>query len=134
MQHADFLGSWQIDRQIDDHLTGETARFEGKAVITAAQGAWRFDEAGTLRLANGAVMTAERRYLWMPVEQGFAIQFDDGRAFHNLRFGQDCTADHWCDPDQYDVSYDFAAWPVWRSVWRVNGPRKDYTLTSDFTK
>ena len=43
---------------------------------------------------------------------------------------------HHCDPDMYNVSYDFTRWSQrkkqWRSVWTVLGPRKDYKMLSSY--
>ena len=73
---------------------------------------------------------AERRYLWGP---DLTVCFEDGRFFHQVppEGGQ---AAHWCDPDQYEVSYDFRAWPDWQTRWRVVGPRKDYAMVSWYRK
>ena len=37
---------------------------------------------------------------------------------------------HLCAPDRYEVAYDFTAWPHWSATWTVEGPRKDYVMTS----
>ena len=39
---------------------------------------------------------------------------------------------HWCDPDQYDGSYDFSAWPAFTVTWSVRGPRKAYLMSSRY--
>ena len=137
MRCADFLGTWQITREIDDALSG-AARFAGLARITqpegGAQAAWTYAETGSLTLASGHRMQAERRYLWHPEAGGFRIAFADGRAFHHLRFGAGAQDAHWCDPDQYDVTYALQDWPHWCSTWRVRGPRKDYTMTTHYRR
>lgn len=74
-------------------------------------------------------MTASRVYLW---KADLSVWFDDGRYFHTVP-AQGGATDHWCDPDQYDVRYDFAEWPDFRVTWRVEGPRKSYTMVSDYT-
>lgn len=85
-------------------------------------------------LPNQHQLKAERRYLWHPVGAGFDIYFDDKRFFHRFDLDVSATAAHWCDPDTYDVAYDLAGWPEWRSTWRVAGPRKDYMMTSTYRR
>ncbi len=125
-----FLGRWTIRRRIADRLGGD-ARFEGTASVTAAGDHWLYDEAGEMRLADGAAFRAHRRYLWVPAAGAIEVRFDDGRPFHRIPLagGEDS---HLCVRDLYAVSYDFSAWPEWRAVWRVRGPRKDYTMTSRY--
>lgn len=136
LRPSDFLGSWQIARQIDDALSGTQASFDGIATIEAGAQSWRYVEKGKLALVGAKPMTAERQYIWQADESGIDIHFDDGRFFHRLILGgaspEAPTAQHWCDPDQYNVTYDFSKWPCWTSVWQVEGPRKNYVMTSVF--
>ncbi|MBS0123917.1 trigger factor [Aestuariicoccus sp. KMU-90] len=128
-QLADFLGDWQIARDIR-HADGSAARFEGRATWwTEGDGAICL-ESGTLILPGQGAFQAERRYLWAA---DLSVRFDDGRFFHAVppEGGQ---AAHWCDPDQYDADYDFSAWPDWSCTWRVRGPRKDYTMSSRYRR
>ena len=129
---SDFLGTWAISREIDDFKAGATAQFTGKAVIAEASCNWDYSEEGQLSLAGGYKMQANRSYIWSPREGGFDVFFEDGRFFHHIPLLPKAEASHWCDPDQYEVSYDFSLWPEWRSTWRVNGPRKNYVMTSKF--
>ncbi|WP_147125393.1 DUF6314 family protein [Shimia ponticola] len=126
MRHADFQRRWRIARVIS-HADGSEAQFAGTASIGAD---WVYEEIGTLSM-GGQSFEATRTYLWHPVEGGFDIRFDDGRAFHRLRF-DDMVADHWCDPDTYRVSYDLRAFPDWSATWRVTGPRKDYSMITRY--
>ena len=118
-----------MQRTIDDRLAGQ-GRFEGCAVITAGH-PWTYKEKGEMILPGGQRHAAQRSYLWEPQPERGAIDiyFDDGRPFHTLPLSGGETG-HWCDPDQYDVRYDFGDWPQWEAVWTVRGPRKDYTMRS----
>ena len=130
----DFAGVWQLAKVIDD-ARGPQGRFAGEARVTGAGPDWTYTERGVLRFDGAAEgLSAERRYLWAPAEAGVEVRFDDGRAFHHLPFaGGD--AHHNCPPDTYDVTYDFAGWPLtWRAVWRVTGPRKAYEMTCDYQR
>jgi len=133
-----FLGTWQITREIHDAKAGARAQFAGSAQITVAGARWRYAESGQLTLAGGASFHAARVYLWQPFAQRIDVSFEDGRFFHTIALAAPdsgrAEASHWCDPDQYDVSYDLSAWPVWRATWRVRGPKKDYQMTSLYTR
>ena len=129
----DFIGNWRLTRRIEDRLAGTTARFDGRATFAPVPGGLVQEDAGRLRLPGRSAMTATRRYLWRAEGHRLVVRFADGGAFHDF----DATdpqpaARHPCGEDHYQVAYDFRAWPDWRAVWHVTGPRKDYTLVSDF--
>ncbi|MFD1194249.1 DUF6314 family protein [Seohaeicola saemankumensis] len=129
----DFEGRWRLDRQITD-TRGADALFTGWAVFAADAEGLDLHEAGRLELKGQGGFQAERRYLWRQDGAGIAVLFADGRAFHRFDpAARTALADHWCDPDTYEVRYDFSGWPVWRAEWRVTGPRKDYVMTSVYT-
>ncbi|WP_187431256.1 hypothetical protein ROLI_027830 [Roseobacter fucihabitans] len=122
---ADFEGKWDLTRQIT-HDDGSQARFEGTALWTPDGLGMAYLETGLLEMAHATPMQAERRYHWGP---DLDIYFEDGRFFHRVpAAGGD--ARHWCDPDTYDVTYDFTKWPRFKVIWRVVGPKKSYTLAS----
>jgi hypothetical protein len=75
-------------------------------------------------------MQAERSYFW---DNSLRVFFDDGRFFHQVPSEGGPTT-HWCDPDQYDLHYDFSCWPRFEVRWRVQGPRKDYTAITEYTR
>ncbi|MDC1481258.1 DUF6314 family protein [Ascidiaceihabitans sp.] len=126
---SDFAGRWKIERDITP-ASGPVARFLGFAEWRAEDGLMHYIEKGNLEIAGQTPMMAERRYRW---DADLNIYFDDGQFFHQLpALGGDAT--HWCDPDQYDATYDFTHWPQWSCTWRVKGPRKDYTLHSQYSK
>ena len=90
-------------------------------------------EKGEVTAPNGSVMPAERRYFWQQPQTGlFEVLFDDERYFHSFS-ATNPNAEHLCGDDNYVVRYDFTAWPVWRSTWQVIGPRKDYTMVSEYS-
>ncbi len=131
---SDFTGRWQIERQIIDARAGSTAVFSGEAVLTPQQGGLIYRETGQLKLEGSAPITAERGYRWADAGDVVDVFFDDGKFFHRFELGDAPKAAHWCDPDQYDVTYAFGAWPVWDATWTVKGPRKDYTMNSRYSR
>ena len=128
----DFAGTWQMHRRISNPA-GQDATLAGQARIVPTDGGLTYEEAGLLRMVGGAAHQASRRYLWRQAGAMIAVSFADGRAFHAFDPADpQPTARHDCAPDLYLVRYDFAGWPVWRSEWRVTGPRKNYRMVSDF--
>lgn len=129
--HLDaFLGTWRLDRTIEDRRAGQTLSFAGLAKVTKTPEGATYWEGGVLTLPNGP-LHGERRYHWAPVEHGVAVFFEDGRTFHSFSF-RAAEADHLCGDDLYRVTYDFAQWPKWTATWRVEGPRKNYTSVSRY--
>ncbi|MGV6812543.1 MAG: DUF6314 family protein [Brevirhabdus sp.] len=132
----DFEGRWHLWRRIDHAAAGATGVFEGMASLHRNGQQMVYEEAGELRLEQGPGMKATRRYLWRVGEGGLIeVFFEDGRDFH--RFDPQAgvvSAWHDCPPDLYEVSYNFARWPDWQATWRVKGPRKDYTMITDYRR
>ncbi len=133
---ADFAGLWMLERRIDDRL-GQPGRFSGVARFTRDGDGLRLTEEGRLDLGT-ASFKATRVYLWQADGDGIAVRFEDGRDFHRFTPKGAANSTHWCDPDQYDVTYDFARMSktatVWTSEWRVTGPRKDYVMRSTYRR
>lgn len=125
----DFVGTWELTRRIK-HSDGTLVQFDGQAIWAADDDGLCQEESGTLRIGTGAPIVAKRRYLWRPE---LSVHFEDGRFFHDVP-PMGGKAAHWCAPDQYDVNYDFAAWPVFQVTWQVSGPRKSYRMDSTYRR
>lgn len=125
---SDFEGTWQITRDIRPEI-GPSARFVGQGIWTPDNQGLAYTEQGVLSMDGVSPMQAERRYFWRPE---LSVWFEDGRFFHQVPAGGGQT-EHWCDPDQYKVTYDFSAWPKFDVYWDVRGPRKAYRMSSRFT-
>lgn len=128
----DFVGTWSLTRRIEDFRADEILTFEGVARIGPCDDGAVYHETGTLRRPDGAGFEATRRYLWRDEPGRINVCFEDGRPFHAFAPGAEVNASHWCDPDTYRVSYDFAQWPRWNTVWSVSGPRKDYRMATTY--
>ena len=130
---SDFLVEWRVSRSIDDRLTGQPGRFEGRAVFRPEGRGLRYREEGLLYLGEGPGMTAVRDYLWREAAGRIVVDHGDGRPFHDFD-PADPVARHVCAPDDYRVRYDFSDWPDWRAAWSVTGPRKTYDLVSRYSR
>lgn len=125
---ADFEGRWQLARRIL-HADGPVATLEGTATWTREGASLIQSEEGELRMPGLAPLRATRAYRW---HEGLDVHFEDGRFFHRVPAGGGSTR-HLCDPDTYDVTYDFTDWPVFIVTWDVQGPRKAYHMVSRYT-
>ena len=128
----DFTDSpWAISRQIIDRTQDAKLTFRGRCKVS---GGW-YQETGQIVLPNGQTLSSTRRYRWDATSEGVDVYFDDGRFFHWIDLAHTAPqARHFCDPDSYAVSYKFTQWPVWTSLWKVKGPRKDYEMQSSYRK
>ncbi|MEM8633145.1 MAG: DUF6314 family protein [Pseudomonadota bacterium] len=131
-----FLGAWSLERAINDISVGGEGRLSGTVDIRREGEGWAYNEKGALRYGDQPQLAATRRYLWQSLpgqRPGIEVLFEDGRPFHIIDLGQTMPhAEHVCAPDLYHVTYDFAQWPTWYSVWRVSGPRKNYRMLSRY--
>ena len=129
-----FVGTWSIDRSIEDIAAGRNGTFAGHGTYRREGSILVYEEAGTISFPDYPAMAAQRSYRWRDGGDGsIVVDFADGRFFH--RFYADETrpnAAHHCPPDRYQVSYDFSRWPRWNAEWRVLGPRKNYLTVSTF--
>lgn len=132
----DFMGSWQVQRSIDDRHGQQHGGFHGTAwFVQSGPARLDYTEDGTIRFGNGPALKATRAYQWDIRPDLIDVQFADGRAFHSFTpQGKAEGSDHPCGADHYSVQYDFQEWPFWQAVWTVTGPRKDYTSTTHYRR
>lgn len=129
MRLSDFAGTWRLTKRLHDRRAGVEGHFEGEARFTPAATGLAYEETGLLSLAGQRPLAAERRYLWREEAGRIAVDYADGRPFHEFDADNPAPlAEHLCAPDHYAVRYDFAGWPEWEAEWTVTGPRKDYLL------
>ncbi|MET3920172.1 hypothetical protein ABIB26_001098 [Arthrobacter sp. UYEF20] len=143
------LGSWGVARTLLDRATGTRGTFTGVVRFTPLtradgttnnqddDGGLRFREEGTIAWPSfsGEPFTgpASREYLLRPTGARATMDmfFPDGRPFHRMGFGPNSNhAQHWCDPDTYQVGYTLIGPDDFRYRWDVTGPAKDQLIES----
>lgn len=132
---SDFIGDWELHRQIEDKLGFLQGRMDGVVSFAQSDPNLIYEENGQLVYGDAPPMTATRTYIWKKHPRGIEVMYGDGSPFHVIEMN--ClmpSAEHLCGADMYHVSYDFSKWPVWRAVWSVVGPSKDYRSVSTFTR
>ncbi|MEL6571407.1 MAG: DUF6314 family protein [Pseudomonadota bacterium] len=134
LQPSDFVGTWRLERHLDDRSGQMDGDLRGQAVFTEIPSSrLSYAETGTLALARGGTLVAERRYRWQWRDQEVVVFFNDGAPFHNFSpKGLVAGSTHLCGEDTYNVTYDFRGWPHWTATWDVTGPRKNYTSHSAY--
>ncbi|MCW2866775.1 MAG: hypothetical protein JWR20_963 [Marmoricola sp.] len=128
------LGTWVLDRDVEDRRAGERHRVEGTLELGAdAPDRIRWTESGTWHHPGGAVEVS--RQLWLERAAGSGgdwwVRFEDGRDFHPWRPGEEVV--HPCAPDTYRglVTGTLQGWEI---TWVVTGPAKDHTLRTRLTR
>lgn len=132
------IGSWSFNRVIEGQAT-----MQGIATFTPLdEKRLAYREQGHLRLSNGTELEAERAYIFSNSDGGFDVFFKENppRLFHAISLSASVggalsgSAGHLCNLDNYQSSYSFLA--DGRFVVRhvVSGPRKDYTMTTTYTR
>lgn len=128
----DLLGSWVLEREVDDHLTGEHRRVEGTTTLRSQDdGTIRWDEIGTMRWAWHEVPVSRTLFV---VERGdrWWVTFEDGRDFHPWSPGTE--VEHPCAPDHYRGLVQVVDADTWTVRWDAKGPHKDYSMRSHLTR
>lgn len=128
---ADFAGDWHFRRRVTATDGVPIAEARGELRLLPSGAGFVAEEAAEVKMPGSAPLRAERRTLWRDEGALIAVDFADGRPFHRFDPRLDMPADvHLCDPDRYEVRYELAAFPLWRTLWRVTGPRKDYLMVT----
>ncbi|MGC8513644.1 MAG: DUF6314 family protein [Acidimicrobiales bacterium] len=143
------LGSWSVERRIDDQLSGQTGLFAGSgsfagsaavgdqpcasvdATPPPAPSCAYYREVGTLRWHGRDVSCGRLLVVTATEAGGAALRFPDGRHFVDvdLRF-EDCEERHYCGDDVYLIAFTVHSEGCYKETWQVRGPRKDYTATA----
>ena len=132
-----FRGRWQMVRIIENVTEGVIGEFWGECDFLPDGNGLTCREEGVLRF-RGTDFHSGRVSLWrFPGSGQIEVRYEDGRPFHDFAL-EDPTAEHLCGEDIYRVAYDFApdsGLPeAWLSRWEVEGPSKDYAMTTRYRR
>ena len=113
----------------------------GTALFAPRDGVLHYHEHVLCRAENGRVLDGERRYLFAAAEGGFRVLFaeDPPRLFHHItlhRGGDGLVGHgmHLCGEDRYDSRYEFRADGSFLVRHDVGGPRKNYAMTTRYSR
>jgi len=130
-------GSWSFDRVIEGRAT-----MQGIATFTPLDGGrLAYREQGSLKLADGTIVQAEREYVFSNSGGGFRVFFkeDPPRLFHKISLSASSGGElsgharHLCKRDEYQSAYLFLPDGTFAIRHVVRGPRKDYTMNTTYT-
>ena len=137
-------GIWELQR----HL-GEQGHMKGVASFQpCGEGVLHYQEKGKATFKHSQTFSSYREYAYVYNQGTIAVHFWDqkhkqpARLLHTLQFhsskvdSQELvgTGTHGCADDLYHAHYLFMNPQQFRLTYQVQGPRKDYTLTSHFRK
>lgn len=137
-------GIWKLQRHLgaQGHMQG-VAHFQ-----PCGEGVLHYQEQGTATLGNGKALLARRAYAYVYDQGTIAVHFWDQKykrpagllhplQFHSCELSSQAvvaTGMHKCAADVYKARYLFTNPQQFRLTYRVQGPHKNYTLTSHFSK
>lgn len=135
-------GRWSLRRVVE----GKEARqgsMQGVATFRRLEsGLMAYREEGRLQLPGGGTFDAFRDYLYDRRTDGFAVFFAETppRLFHEIRLREEAdgtlvgAAEHPCGRDHYATRYAFQPDGSFVVHHDVRGPRKDYAMTTLYTR
>ncbi|MCW2841019.1 MAG: hypothetical protein JWR55_2502 [Aeromicrobium sp.] len=132
LEPTGLLGTWSMDRTIDDRLGTEISSVDGTSeLVLEDDGRVRWSERGTLH--RGDLDIPVSRVLFVEHRAGgWWVTFDDGRDFHPWAPGDEVV--HPCAADTYVGRIEAKDADRWTVRWDVMGPAKDYTMTTTLTR
>jgi len=133
------LGSWRVQRHIEDRQIGISGAFKGVATFVQHEGGGasplerklRFHETGELDF--GTFSGHSERCLEYIQHEGTQVRiyFASGRPFIDLDLsGGRSRSTHLCDLDTYEISFLARSDDVLEENWQVQGPMKNYVATA----
>lgn len=126
----ELLGSWSLDRRIEDHRSGALLHVTGTTVLErTGVGEVRWQEEGRLERADGHRAPVSRVLRILRAgDDGWSVHLPDGAPFH--RWEVDAPLVHLCGRDVYRGRMELSGALRWSLTWQVTGPAKDYRSTS----
>jgi hypothetical protein len=134
----DFLiGTWSVERRIDDALSGDVGTFQGTASFARDIDDLRvrFDEEGTIRFGDYAGRATRRLFYSEGLDTPIEVSFADGHHFIELDLREGSSHDHHqCASDGYDITVTVVDNDRIEEQWRVRGPHKNYAALTVMTR
>lgn len=164
MNPGQLVGTWRLHRDIEDRRGQNLTATGSATFTWEADGRLRWHESGTMHHVGADLPFHRTMFLVPPQgptagpAQTWHVTFEDGRFFHpwpaaapaaaaagagaqgaaraqaaNASSGSEVV--HVCAPDLYQGEFlELAGQHAWSLRWRVTGPRKDYVMTTSYTR
>jgi hypothetical protein len=137
------LGTWYLERVIDDYRSGTDRLFRGSATLIQSEAATansrceqaRYQESGELRFGT-QVTRASRSLIYERLpDASVMLHFADGKPFVDLNLESgEWRGVHHCVDDLYEMTTTVRSMSVVEERWRVTGPSKDYLAVTTLTR
>jgi predicted heme/steroid binding protein len=139
VRNLDFLlGSWSVERSINDAMSGDVGTFHGTATFVRDaddDSRVRFDETGVVRFGEYSGRANRHLYFAFGSDSVIDVSFADGHHFIDLDLRDDVSTDHHqCHSDGYDIMTLVRSDDLIEERWRVTGPAKDYEAVTFMTR
>ena len=140
---AFLLGTWELERTLEDHISGTTGLFKGRATFTetVAAGApprceWaRYEESGELHFGTQRTRASRSLIYERLKDASVMLYFADGKPFVDLNLESGAWRGvHNCVEDLYEMTTTVGSPDLVQECWRVTGPRKDYLAVTTLTR
>ena len=137
------LGTWRVERTVNDHRRGDQGHFRGTASFTrhgdvpnAHDGdRVRFDEVGDYSVGDYHGEARRSLEYVASTDSSVAITFLDGHHFIDLNLASGASRDeHLCNLDRYEITTVVKSRDLLEERWRVEGPEKDYDAVASLKR
>ena len=132
------LGTWSVERSIDDTFSGDAGTFEGTATFVLDgddSSRVRFDETGVVHFGDYSCRATRLLYFAPGSGSSINVSFADGHHFIVLELHEGFSRDHHqCQSDGYDITTVVLSDDLIEERWRVHGPAKDYEAVTLMTR
>jgi hypothetical protein len=132
------LGTWSVERWIDDAQSGDAGTFHGTATFAKEgedESRVRFDETGVVRFGDYSGRASRRLFFSALPGPLIGVSFADGHHFIDLDLREGASQDHHqCASDGYDVTTTVIDDDHIEEQWRVRGPSKNYVALTLMTR
>jgi Family of unknown function (DUF6314) len=129
------LGTWSVERWIDDELSGDVGTFQGTATFVAEDERARFEEIGVVHFGEYSGRASRLLFFSEGPDALIKVSFADGHHFIDLDLGAGSSRDrHQCVSDGYDITTTVVDDDRIEEEWRVRGPAKNYVAMTVLTR
>jgi hypothetical protein len=125
------LGEWELTRELRDERAGLSGTAFGQLTLRTEDDRIAWLEQGTL-LWNGSRLPFSRSYWLRRGDDGWWVDFPDGRPFHPWRPGD--WVEHPCGEDSYHGLFSVAGPDEWHTEWDVRGPTTTQRITTRLSR
>jgi hypothetical protein len=124
------LGLWDVERTVEDHLSGTEGSFLGSAVVVADPlnpATAHYEESGHFHLGTHSGPATRRLDVLRRDDSTAMLLFTDGRPFVDLDLRNGAwESKHPCAEDLYELSTMVVSLNLVQERWRVRGPETSY--------